>query len=241
MFIRRVKKGGDIMASNPDFFDRRRRPAAARCLLLAAAAAFALLLAAWPASAQEEAAPPPASGATVASEDLPEAGTAGSGAAGSVAATPAASSGAGTAGGLEADRSIPGSALRPPWHMWDVFKSLGAFILVLVLLYLTLKGLGRLGRFRGRKSQDYVFNLRGVLALDKGKYLAAVEVDGRVLIIGVSPGCLTPLAQWPAAGGEAEEASADPADFQEAFKLADEDQDERRPPDISVVDQEPVR
>ncbi|MDR1922293.1 MAG: flagellar biosynthetic protein FliO [Candidatus Adiutrix sp.] len=222
------------MASNLDFFDRRRRPAPARFRLLTVAAAFALLLAASLASAQEAA--PPASPAAVASEDLPEIAAAGSG-----PATPAASPGAETAGGFEAGRSVPGSALRPPWHMWDIFKSWGAFILVLVLLWLTLKGLGRLGRFRGQKSQDYVFSLRGVLALDKGKYLAAVEIDGRVLVIGVSPGGLAPLAQWPAARDEAAETPADPADFQDAFKLAGEDRDERRPPDISVVDQEPGR
>ena len=48
-------------------------------------------------------------------------------------------------------------------------KAIGAFLLVLLLMFLALKGLGRLGRFRHIKGNKSTFKLRGTLALDARK------------------------------------------------------------------------
>lgn len=79
---------------------------------------------------------------------------------------------------------------------WDMVKAVGAFILVMVLLVLTLKGLGRLSRFRGIKGGNAVFTYRGIQALDNRKYLAAVEIEGRIIVVGVTPERITPVAHW---------------------------------------------
>ncbi|MDR2946422.1 MAG: flagellar biosynthetic protein FliO [Candidatus Adiutrix sp.] len=126
----------------------------------------------------------------------------------------------------------------------DLLKGIGAFVLVLLLLFLALKGLGRLGRFKGRRGRDAFFELRGIQALDNRKYLAAVEAEGRIIIVGVTPDRITPVAQWIA---EPEEDDLDlstarlPADEPGlVFKLPVEDDDP--PLDISVVDgQQPER
>lgn len=78
----------------------------------------------------------------------------------------------------------------------EMVKALGAFILVILLLLAVLKGLGRLGRFRGFKGRASIFELRGVHALDNRKYLAALAVDGRMLVVGVTPERIIPVAQW---------------------------------------------
>ena len=126
--------------------------------------------------------------------------------------------------------SLPGGG-------FDLLKGLGAFILVLVLLYLTLKGLGRLGRFKGRRGRDAFFELRGVQALDNRKYLAAVEADGRIIVVGVTPDRITPVAQWIAEPDEDDiDLSAAKLPAEEPgleFKLPEE---EDLPLDISVAD-----
>lgn len=131
-----------------------------------------------------------------------------------------------------------GSSFLPslPGGGFDLLKGLAAFILVLALLYLCLKGLGRLGRFKGRGRESF-FELRGIQALDNRKYLAAVEVDGRVIVVGVSPDRITPVAQWIA---ETEESDIDlsaaklPTDEPGLqFKLPEE---EDLPLDISIAD-----
>ena len=111
----------------------------------------------------------------------------------------------------------------------------GVFVLVLAALILTLKALKRVGRFRAGRGRGAVFELRGIQALDNRKYLAAVAVDGRLLIVGVTPDRLTPLGQWPLREEDAEDGldlarvQADGPDL--GFKLPDED----APPDISIV------
>jgi flagellar biogenesis protein FliO len=109
----------------------------------------------------------------------------------------------------------------------------GVFVLVLATLILTLKALKRVGRFRAARGRGAVFELRGVQALDNRKYLAAVAVDGRLLIVGVTPDRLTPLGQWPLREEGAEDGlnPAEAGDPDLGFKLPDED----IPPDISVV------
>jgi len=72
----------------------------------------------------------------------------------------------------------------------------GALVLVLAALMLLLKGLQRIGRFR-KAGRGTLFEMRGCQPLDNRKYLAAVAVDGRMLIIGVTPERLIPLGQWP--------------------------------------------
>jgi len=110
-----------------------------------------------------------------------------------------------------------------------------ALILVLVALVLLLKAVQRIGRFKSGRGA--LFEMRGYQPLDNRKYLAAVAVDGRMLIIGVTPDRLVPLGQWPLldqAGGLFP--SGEP-DFD--FKLQPA---EDAPPDISVVGpEEPPR
>jgi len=78
----------------------------------------------------------------------------------------------------------------------DLAWSGGALVLVLALLFLFLKALRRFGRF-SKAGRGSLFEMRGYQPLDNRKYLAAVAVDGRLLIIGVTPDNLVPLGQWP--------------------------------------------
>jgi len=72
----------------------------------------------------------------------------------------------------------------------------GALVLVLAVLFLFLKALRRFSRF-SKAGRGALFEMRGYHPLDNRKYLAAVAVDGRLLIIGVTPDSLVPLGQWP--------------------------------------------
>ncbi|UQZ89990.1 hypothetical protein C4J81_12570 [Deltaproteobacteria bacterium Smac51] len=114
-----------------------------------------------------------------------------------------------------------------PSYGLDILQAFGMFILVLALLFITLKVLGRFGRFRGRKSQESIFNMRGVMPLDNRKYLAAVEVEGRLLVVGVTQDRIIPLADWVR-----DKKAGEPHD-EFSFQLAEEDD---LPPDISIAD-----
>jgi hypothetical protein len=74
-------------------------------------------------------------------------------------------------------------------------KILGAFILVIALLLIFLKLLGRLSQGK-RYSDGKGFRMRATLALDSRRYLAAVELDGRLLVMAVAGERVTPLAHW---------------------------------------------
>ncbi len=78
----------------------------------------------------------------------------------------------------------------------DIFKAVGAFAIVMALLYGSLKLLRRLGSFRGPKGRSSIIELRGIQPLDSRKYLAAVEVEGRLIVLGVTPDRISPLAHW---------------------------------------------
>jgi len=104
-----------------------------------------------------------------------------------------------------------------------------ALLLVLAALMLLLKALQRAGRFKAGRGA--LFEMRGHLALDNRKYLAAVAVDGRLLILGVTPDRLIPLGQWPLLE---EEALFRPDDGPGLGPPPAED----APPDISVVGSE---
>jgi flagellar biogenesis protein FliO len=78
----------------------------------------------------------------------------------------------------------------------NLIKAAGAFILVLALLLIFLKLLSRVVKGRSFRG-DQTFTLRGTLALDSRRYLAAVEVDGQLLVVGVTQDRLTALGQWP--------------------------------------------
>ena len=120
------------------------------------------------------------------------------------------------------------SAPAPFMSEWPGAKELAwagaALILVLAALMLLLKALQRIGRFKAGRGG--LFEMRGYQPLDNRKYLAAVAVDGRMLIIGVTPDRLFPLGQWPLLEEEAlfrpDGLGPPPA--------------EDAPPDISVVD-----
>ncbi len=83
-----------------------------------------------------------------------------------------------------------------PRYGMDILRAAGMFVLVLGLLFLTLKVIGRFGRFRARGKQG-LFNMRGIMPLDNRKYLAAVEIEGRLLVVGVTQERICPVAHWP--------------------------------------------
>ena len=128
------------------------------------------------------------------------------------------------------------SSPAPTLAQWPGFKDMAwagaALIVVLAVLVLLLKAVQRVGRFKtGRGS---LFEVRGYQPLDNRKYLVAVAVDGRLLVIGVTPDRLIPLGQWPL-----EDQGLFPPDGLDlGFKpQASED----APPDISVVSPEDSR
>jgi flagellar biogenesis protein FliO len=90
-------------------------------------------------------------------------------------------------------------ASAPALSQWPGFKDLAwagvALVVVLVTLVLLLKAVQRVGRLKAGRGS--LFEIRGYQPLDNRKYLAAVAVDGRMLIIGVTPERLIPLGQWP--------------------------------------------
>ena len=119
-----------------------------------------------------------------------------------------------TSGQLEAEKQVPSENLaahgevvapgksgipmaKDSLYGLGFLKAIGAFLLVLLLMFLALKGLGRLGRFRHLKGNKSTFKLRGTLALDARKYLAAVEIDGRLIVVGVSQDKINAVAHWP--------------------------------------------
>jgi flagellar biogenesis protein FliO len=81
----------------------------------------------------------------------------------------------------------------------DLLKALGAFILVIIILLIFLKILSHLTRGRGMTKGGKAFTLRGTMIIDSRRYLAAVEIDGHLLVVGVSHDRLTALAHWPLA------------------------------------------
>jgi flagellar biogenesis protein FliO len=97
-----------------------------------------------------------------------------------------------------------GAESAPVLSEWGGVKDLAwagaSLVLVLLALMLLLKALKRFGRFR-KTGPGALFEMRGYQALDNRKYLAAVAVDGRMLIIGVTPDRLIPLGQWPLLDG----------------------------------------
>ncbi len=133
---------------------------------------------------------------------------------------PPAADGEGAAPEAASSQIPPSPATR---HGLDILQAVGMFILVITLLFITLKIIGRFSRFRTGKGRGSIFNMRGVMPLDNRKYLAAVEVDGRLMVLGVTPERVTPLAHWAAGSGAGE---AD--DF--AFHLREDGE----LPDISV-------
>jgi flagellar biogenesis protein FliO len=99
-----------------------------------------------------------------------------------------------------ADKGAASSDSLITWGIGEsaksIFKAVGAFILVLVLLIICLKIIGSLARGRAGAKGARAFSLRGTMALDNRRYLAAVEVDGHLVIVGVSPEGLRGLASW---------------------------------------------
>jgi flagellar biogenesis protein FliO len=90
----------------------------------------------------------------------------------------------------------------------DLAKAAGAFILVIILLVVCLKFIGYLSRGRHAGRGSKAFTLRGTLVLDNRRYLAAVEVDGHLVVLGVTPERLTSLAHWSMEDETADEAPA---------------------------------
>ena len=86
----------------------------------------------------------------------------------------------------------------------DIIKALGAFVAVIAVLLIFLKLLSYLTRGRKLGKGGQSFTLKGTMILDSRRYLAAVEVGGHFLVIGVTPDRLTALANWPLADEGAE-------------------------------------
>lgn len=145
--------------------------------------AFALLLSLAPAALAQPTEAPAAEAGTVEDIAPPPA-----------EAPPAAPAAAPSSTALGSN--APSASMGLPTYGLDMLWALGAFILVMVLLYLALKALGRISRFRGPKGRRSVFELRGIQPLDNRKYLAAVEVEGRLIVVGVTPDRITPVAHW---------------------------------------------
>ncbi|MDR3134644.1 MAG: flagellar biosynthetic protein FliO [Deltaproteobacteria bacterium] len=99
---------------------------------------------------------------------------------------------------------IPEPALPPGGALpaVDVIKAAGAFVLVIALLVIFLKLLAYLSKGRKLAKGGRAFTLRGTMVLDSRRYLAAFEIDGRLLVVGVTPDRLTALANWPLADEE---------------------------------------
>ena len=129
------------------------------------------------------------------------------------------------------------SGPAPVMSEWPGAKDLAwagvALIVVLAALVLLLKAVQRIGRFKSGRGA--LFEMRGYQPLDNRKYLAAVAVDGRMLIIGVTQDRLIPLGQWPL---EDPLFSSDGPDL--GLKPPTEDEDPRDA-DISVVEPEEPR
>jgi hypothetical protein len=83
-----------------------------------------------------------------------------------------------------------------PFSFRGLAKIFGAFILVIALLLIFLKLLGRLSRGRN-KSDGKGFILRATMSLDSRRYLAAVELDGRLLVVAIAGDRVTRIAHWP--------------------------------------------
>ncbi|MDR0621069.1 MAG: flagellar biosynthetic protein FliO [Deltaproteobacteria bacterium] len=79
---------------------------------------------------------------------------------------------------------------------------MGAFIVVIVLLIIFLKVLAYLTHGRKMGKGGKTFTLKGTMLLDSRRYLAAVEIDGRMLVVGVTPDRLTALGSWPLDSGD---------------------------------------
>ncbi|MDR1545271.1 MAG: flagellar biosynthetic protein FliO [Deltaproteobacteria bacterium] len=212
------------MHVNPPQSRRLSRPRLA-VAALAAASLAAVGLWAGLASAQTQARPAPQPAeSTIQTIDLAPAETApapaetadGPPAAGQASGPPAAdqTSGPAAAGQTSEPPAAPGGAARPAMTSgaWpsegltpfsgggvNLVKAVGAFALVIALLLICLKIIGRLGRGRLTASGGRAFVLRGSMPLDSRRYLAAVEVDGHLLVVGVAPDRLTALADWPMA------------------------------------------
>lgn len=80
---------------------------------------------------------------------------------------------------------------------WELVKTGLALALVLALMVLGLKAAFRLGLW-GRRSGSGRFKMAGAMPLDNRKYLAAVDVDGHRLILGVTAERISLLACWTA-------------------------------------------
>ncbi|MDR0354762.1 MAG: flagellar biosynthetic protein FliO [Deltaproteobacteria bacterium] len=89
--------------------------------------------------------------------------------------------------------------LPDPFGGFDLIKTIGAFLIVIVLLVICLKVLRHLTRGRRFGKGGQTFSLRGTMIIDSRKYLAAVEVDGHLVVVGVTPERLSGLASWPLA------------------------------------------
>jgi flagellar biogenesis protein FliO len=89
---------------------------------------------------------------------------------------------------------FPGASLTPDGM--TLIRFFGAFVAVVAVLLICLKIIAWLGRGRRPAKGGRAFTLRGTMALDGRRYLAAVEVDGHLVVVGVTPERLTGLAHW---------------------------------------------
>lgn len=80
---------------------------------------------------------------------------------------------------------------------WEMAKAALALVFVVALIIFGFKALARFGPRGGLRGGKGYFKLTATMALDNKKYLVAIEVAGRQLILGVTPERVNLLQAWP--------------------------------------------
>lgn len=89
--------------------------------------------------------------------------------------------------------------MPPGFSGADLFRMIGSMVLVLIALAALLWMLRRMQTRMVSQTPGRRMHLVETLSLNTRHKLALVRVDGRDVLVGVSPAQLTALAQWPQA------------------------------------------
>lgn len=115
---------------------------------------------------------------------------------------------------------------------------LGGIILVMALLYLTLRVIiNRPNPLKSLKGRQAAFKMRGIQHLDNNKYLAAVEIEGHLLVVGVTADRVIPVADWFLDEADDQPGLGFSSDYQGPSLNINLPEDDNFTPDISIADQ----
>jgi flagellar biosynthetic protein FliO len=89
--------------------------------------------------------------------------------------------------------------MSPGLSATDLLRMLGSMALVLAAMAALLWALRRMQSKVGIRGGGRRLDLIETLSLNARHKLALVSVDGRAVLVGISPAQVTALAQWPAA------------------------------------------